>query len=125
VRIEQQPDEIQAGKALAVTAVALVVTVLGVIVAWRLEVFELVRVHPRWSERLPPPPETVGPTELSLFERDAPGFALFARQRAELETFGWVDREAGIAHIPIADAMTLYLERHAAQRGDGAPEKEP
>jgi len=30
-----------------------------------------------------------------------------AEQRREMDTVGWVDREAGIARIPVADAMDL------------------
>jgi hypothetical protein len=35
-------------------------------------------------------------------------------KRAQLDSTGWVDRQAGIAHIPIADAMDL-LAQHSAQ----------
>lgn len=29
----------------------------------------------------------------------------------DLESYGWVDQAAGVAHIPIDDAMTLLVER--------------
>jgi hypothetical protein len=38
------------------------------------------------------------------------------RYRMHLETYGWVDRKAGIVRIPIEQAMRRYLER---QRADG------
>lgn len=53
---------------------------------------------------------------------DAPGLASAPqdelrqdrqRKKAQLDSAGWVDRQRGIAHIPIADAMDLLL----AQRG--------
>ncbi|NTV62109.1 MAG: hypothetical protein HGA65_01055 [Oscillochloris sp.] len=36
---------------------------------------------------------------------------LVVEARAQLETYGWVDQEAGTAHIPIERAMQLLLER--------------
>src|SRR3954447_12999693 len=36
---------------------------------------------------------------------------LEARQRAELGGYAWVDRAAGLAHIPIEDAMALVASR--------------
>lgn len=42
-----------------------------------------------------------------------------AKQR-ELESYGWVDRRAGVVHIPIERAMELVLER-----GLGHAQKEP
>lgn len=34
-----------------------------------------------------------------------------AEARERLESFGWVDRERGIAHIPIGEAMRLMANR--------------
>lgn len=33
-----------------------------------------------------------------------------ARQRGQLNTYGWVDREAGIVHIPIDQAIGMVAE---------------
>jgi hypothetical protein len=33
------------------------------------------------------------------------------KQRGALEGYGWVDKEAGIARIPIEDAMKIVIER--------------
>lgn len=39
------------------------------------------------------------------------------RQTTErLTSYGWVDRARGIAHIPIEDAMRLYLDRQGGER---------
>lgn len=32
-------------------------------------------------------------------------------KRAQLDSTGWVDQKAGVAHIPIADAMDLLAQR--------------
>jgi hypothetical protein len=43
-----------------------------------------------------------------------------AAEETQLETYGWVDREKGIVHIPIEQAM-----RSVAQRGiDGFPREQ-
>ncbi|MGF1553265.1 MAG: hypothetical protein ACFBWO_12335 [Paracoccaceae bacterium] len=36
---------------------------------------------------------------------------LIALEEAQLESYGWIDEEAGIAHIPIEEAMRLHVER--------------
>jgi hypothetical protein len=36
-----------------------------------------------------------------------------------LRTYGWVDREAGVAHIPITAAMKLLLQRGLPEVGGG------
>jgi hypothetical protein len=36
-----------------------------------------------------------------------------------LLTYGWVDRQAGVAHIPIAEAMKLLLQRGMPEVGAG------
>ena len=37
----------------------------------------------------------------------------------KLNTYGWVDRPAGIAHIPIVRAMELVVERGLPEVGEG------
>ena len=40
-------------------------------------------------------------------------------ERAQLDTYGWIDRSAGIARIPIARAMQLIVERGLTEVGVG------
>jgi hypothetical protein len=86
-----------AGTLLAVTVISLI----GAVFFWRLwwpvqytsspgiEVFQNSRLDPTLSR--------------SRAEREA----LWAKQA---NTYAWVDREAGIARIPVARAVELYLE---------------
>jgi hypothetical protein len=39
--------------------------------------------------------------------------------QTRLQTYGWVDRRAGVAHIPIAEAMKLLLQRGLPEVGAG------
>jgi hypothetical protein len=47
-----------------------------------------------------------------------------ARERALLDSCGWIDRRAGIARIPIDRAMALVVQR-GANVGPGAPAPQP
>ena len=42
-----------------------------------------------------------------------------ASENARLRSYGWVDRSAGIIHIPIERAMELIAERGLPTRGSG------
>jgi hypothetical protein len=44
--------------------------------------------------------------------------AMRAREDAELNTYGWVDRQAGVVRLPIEKAMDLVLQHHLPARGD-------
>ncbi|MGI8955347.1 MAG: hypothetical protein ACR2II_00315 [Chthoniobacterales bacterium] len=41
------------------------------------------------------------------------------REQTKLRTFGWVDRQAGVARIPISEAMKLLVERGMPEVGAG------
>ena len=45
-----------------------------------------------------------------------------AQQRQRLESYAWVDRDAGIAQIPIERAMALLAASHATQATPDAVE---
>lgn len=42
-----------------------------------------------------------------------------ATQEAELNSYGWVNRQKGVAHIPISQAMQLMVERGLPEVGAG------
>jgi hypothetical protein len=55
-------------------------------------------------DRLPPFPRIQENPQQELQE-------LSGKQKAQLEGYGWVDKEAGVARIPIEDAMKMVIER--------------
>lgn len=59
-------------------------------------------------------------TASPALQRDPHGdLAAYRRAEAEeLDTLGWVDRDAGIARIPIADAMRIIAETGIPHWGD-------
>src|SRR5688572_2504230 len=56
------------------------------------------------QNRLPPSPRFQDNPQQELQD-------LRTKQKALLEGYGWVNKEAGIAHIPIEDAMKMVVER--------------
>jgi hypothetical protein len=60
------------------------------------------------------------PSEVSAMERTpfavrSQGLEDRARATGWLESYGWIDRPAGLVHIPIDRAIDLYLERRGAR----------
>jgi hypothetical protein len=63
-----------------------------------------------------------GPTETSIarpteLESDPfdPRFAFDEEKRAQLDSYGWVDRERGVARVPIERAMQIKAADDAAK----------
>ncbi|HVP60784.1 MAG TPA: hypothetical protein VMT11_09515 [Myxococcaceae bacterium] len=72
----------------------------------------------------PPLPQQVDQYEVGIVNQRV--FALDQRaaqkrlqQMERLRSYGWVDREAGVAHIPIDEAMKMYLAEQAKKGGPG------
>lgn len=47
---------------------------------------------------------------------------LDASQNQRLSSYGWVDQQAGIAHVPIDTAIDALVRRHAVAKAPVAPE---
>jgi hypothetical protein len=65
-----------------------------------------------WPRQLPREPRLQTDPHRDLRE-------LVGAENAVLESYGWVDREAGIARIPISRAMELLAERGLPARQSG------
>jgi hypothetical protein len=61
------------------------------------------------QDRLPPSPRFQENPQQELQD-------LRAKQKAQLEGYGWVNKEAGVARIPIEDAMKMVVERGVPTR---------
>jgi hypothetical protein len=88
-------------------------------------------LHHRAGQKPGPPlPEEIGSTKIALVEQQLfesgplRGDRARAAQRARLEGIGWVDRAAGVVHIPIDRAMALVVAGQRAPRG-AAPSPPP
>lgn len=111
-----QPDETSARIAGFAILGTLSLIALGVaVVALMYGLFDQTR--PRHSP--PPQPVYARTAEPRLETRPVlDRLAVERRARARLEGYGWVDRKAGVAHIPIERAMAIQAER-------GWPDPEP
>lgn len=63
--------------------------------------------HPPEGVAPGPAPRTIGSIEQTPITGTAVGLELRDRQRESLETWRWVDRDAGVAAIPIERAMQI------------------
>lgn len=53
--------------------------------------------------------------ETSPFSTEAQGLAEHATEEHQLATYGWIDREHRIIHVPIGVAFDLWLAQHGGQ----------
>lgn len=70
----------------------------------------------------PPLPKQVDQYEVGIvnqrvFSLDQRAAQKRLQQMERLRSYGWVDREAGVAHIPVDEAMKMYLADQAKKGG--------
>ncbi len=110
---EQEPDRVPGAKLAWIAGVSTAITIASVVVAVALTHAEGEHVDLFAHAPAPAPRGTV---ERTLVEAKARGWDERRAQRAELDGFGWTDRDAGIAHVPIDRAMDLWIERQGEAR---------
>jgi hypothetical protein len=94
---------------VAAAAVSIIIGVLAVVV--QAAILRSRTRHP--SEEMAAPSGTVDRT---LLDGTMRGPELQAAQRKRLGEVGWVDRDGGVAHIPIDRAIDLVVEREGGGR---------
>jgi len=105
-----QPDNASAKIGAASLLGVLALAAIGGAIAWVLYLAFAAHTVQAPATPLERAPQTVvGPKLESGPRKDR--LALEAAARARLESYGWVDRQQGIAHIPIERAMALQAQR--------------
>jgi len=104
--VEQAPDRLHRRTMLGVTAASIVITAVALVVAWVL--LEAWGQEPR-AVAPPVAPRTIGTLEQTLILDTERGIALRAEQQASLHRWAWVDRDAGVARIPIDEAIEALV----------------
>lgn len=84
-----------------------------------------VRIAPEPLTRVAPPEATPPPEPQLQVEPGEQYRSVRAAQERLLRSYGWVDRERGIARIPIERAMELIAARGLPARTGAEPEPEP
>jgi hypothetical protein len=104
-----EEDFVPTRKIVLVGVAALVVFCLGSLAAaWGMQTIRR-QVNPDGPIAMPAEAgrAKIGMAEQRLFENANQGVAWREQARRRLSSYGWVDRRAGIAHIPIDRAMEL------------------
>ncbi len=109
--VHQEEDVVASGRLVRIGAVCVVVGAIGVVAAGGLLAVSREGVKPSFAE---PTGQAAAPRELSRVEqtpiRDTRvAEELRGERRRDLAAWGWVDRDAGIARIPIERAMDLVV----------------
>ncbi len=117
-----EEDRISTPKIVAVGVASLVLFVFS-----GLAVSAYFHVRQGARPALPIPPEIgrskIGMVEQQMFDRAARGERDRAVRLERLGSYGWVDRGAGVAHIPIDRAMELVAKGVRARPGAGQEER--
>jgi hypothetical protein len=120
--VRQEEDRISTGRIVAVGIGSLVLFFLAGLAS-------SVYLSVRQGEHGPVPiPPEVGQSKIGLVEQQDFDLAVRGqRDRAarleRLGSYGWVDRSAGVAHVPIDVAMDLVAKGVRAEAGAGQQER--
>lgn len=104
-KVAQEPDRIASRRVAWIAGLSLLMGLAGVVGSRFLEGPSR---EPMGSPHRAP--VTMGIVEQSLIESNARGIEMRRAEEAELHRYEWVDRDAGIARIPIERAMKLVEE---------------
>ncbi len=120
--VRSEEDHVNALKIILVGVGALLVFFLG---SWATVAYLGARMEAHGPITIPPEIglSKIGLVEQQPFAQAVRGERAKVQQRERLESYGWVDRQAGVVHIPIAEAMRLVASgaRVGPAPADGAP----
>jgi hypothetical protein len=116
-------DEMNLTKIVAVGVVSLVVFAVGIVCAYFLLVGQRAEIRRGGPER---PRTEVGKAEIGivdqvLFSADNRLEIWRADHKKRLESYGWIDKAKGVAHIPIEQAMAKVVASPPDIPGEGVP----
>src|SRR3569623_964254 len=116
-------DEMNLTKIMAVGVVSLVVFAVGVIAAYFLWQGQRADIRKGGAEkdRAVLGKAEIGIVDQVLFTADYRLEEWRAEHKKRLETYGWIDKAKGIAHIPIEQAMAKVIASPPDIAGEGVP----
>jgi hypothetical protein len=107
--VTQEADVVRARRLTGIGVAGAVITIVSLVIAgWLLGVSGRGREHGAAEPAIGPP--ELGTIEQTLVLTTQRGIDLRNAQRESLDAYGWVDRDAGIAKIPIERAMDIVAE---------------
>ncbi len=106
----QETDLVPGRRIAAATIGAVIATAAGVLIAYGVGDCASTDATTRWMSGSPPAmPREINAMETAVFAVEAQGVEANQRAEAHLASYGWVDEERGIIHVPIDVAFDLYL----------------
>jgi hypothetical protein len=107
--VQQEEDRVESRRIVRVGVVSLLVGAIAVFFAGLLEVSSVGALRPTIAPRRGPrtAPREIGQVEQTPILETRAGIDMQRAQAGSLAGWGWVDRDAGIATIPIEEAMDI------------------
>ena len=107
--LPQEDDRIASRRVFAIFAAAIAITVLAVWGQSALLSARRAEIGANEEPAAPVADRQIAGIHQTLIERDRHGLELREEQRAALAKGGWIDRDHGVAKIPIDRAMDLLV----------------
>lgn len=110
--VHQEPDVVRTGSLLRVGVTSIVLGAVGIFFAGLILAVTVGSLQPSFAGPSGPAPvgRTLAGIEQTPIWQTRTGEDLREGQRRELDRWGWVDRRAGLANIPIDRAIDLVVE---------------
>lgn len=105
-QVRVAPESLSNVRIVLVVVAGVIITVLSIVVVRLM----LGPSQPIPSELHGEMPREIARIEQTLIEVDQSAIHKRALQRQQLESYGWVDHERGIVHIPIERAFDVMVE---------------
>jgi hypothetical protein len=108
MKISQESDHVPGRRVITVTVVAIVISAVGILGAWLIVTTTAEQAQPALRG-------THQPMAREIYDKDRWLFAErgeLAGRRGDIQrlsSYGWVDEQKGVIHMPIRRAMELYL----------------
>jgi hypothetical protein len=112
--VRQEPEDVRARSLVRPVAIGLIFGVLGLLGAWALTPAD--HLHDGAM-----PSGTLDGVDRDPIESTARGLDREREARASLDRWEWVDRDAGVARIPIDLAMDLVVAGARAEASGEGP----
>jgi hypothetical protein len=114
--VVQEDDAVASRKVTAVMSTAIVVGIASTAISgwFAAEINGRLQVHPPHDSGVAP--RQIAAIHQTMIERDRHGLELREQQRRSLDSYRWIDREHGIAQIPIDRAMQMIIDDAARRR---------
>ncbi|MFL5304936.1 MAG: hypothetical protein ACJ8F1_06965 [Polyangia bacterium] len=107
------PDQLPRGLILRVMLATVMITVALCFATYLYDRLRMLQLRPSgaFPEQALPPPHEVAHVRQELFQIPHPRPTSIDRDRAVLQSAGWVDRQRRIVHVPVDLAIELVARR--------------